>query len=458
MEEVQAPELEQMLQESESAFMCAVNVSLPPSSNRINLKHGRNNTSTSWHSGCSTSLKYDSPRPSPHERHQRGKRQSMDGTDHGSWRVHSSEIKHSEQRLSLGDFITTDSKFGNRRKSPLSKDVNSSPVGRTGEGRSLRHQEMPKILDISDQEAFPMVGSVPLHDRQQKRRINPTRIVATAARQPSKSSPFSQSSRATFGIPQNRSPSSPFLSGEGGGSKTLEEERELLRQERLKRQETGASVNNNGKDDKSFGKESALNQVQRKQMETSNNYVRASPDLVTNKGCLDTLIRIYAELILYNMAPSIMVELYYLIQLLTVRVIVGSENSERNEQLNRFYLNTTHNCVYFATNVLLMIIELIKLLDKGTLKLLSENPCIQDFSEELQRYLLEFLESPPPASLLYQAPKSPIGGVSFQSETDNRNNFPSDQAFHIFRKQRDMFYEVREKFLSGDYEIKKKCR
>ncbi|XP_071519956.1 codanin-1 [Panulirus ornatus] len=433
-EEVQASKLELVLQEPNSGLMYAENAS--PS---LYLPVNSCTNQKSLHSKCSISPEYDSPKPSPREHHQRGKRQSLNGVDHGGWRVHSSELKHSEQRLSLGDFITMDSKLVNRKKSPLPRDIDSSPVGR---GRSLHHQEMPKILDISDQEAFPVVGSTLSHDRPQKRRINPTRIVTTTARQLNKSSPFSQSSKAVFGVPQSYSPSISFLTGEDGGSKTMEEERELLRQERLKRQETGASVNSSGKENKFLGKESILNQAHRKQVETSSDFVRASPDLVTNKRCLDTLAKIYAELILYNMAPSIMVELYYLMQLLTVRVIIGSEDLEGNDQLSDCYLSTPHNCVYFATNVLLMTIELIKLLDKGTLKLLSENPCIQDFSEELQRCLLEFLESPPPAPFLYQAPKSPIGGVSFQTDTDNRNNFPSDQSFHIFRKQRDMFYEM----------------
>lgn len=32
--------------------------------------------------------------------------------------------------------------------------------------------------------------------------------------------------------------------------------------------------------------------------------------------------------------------------------------------------------------------------------------------------------------------------VCFQTDTDNRENFPSSIAFQCFRKQRDMFYEI----------------
>ena len=33
-------------------------------------------------------------------------------------------------------------------------------------------------------------------------------------------------------------------------------------------------------------------------------------------------------------------------------------------------------------------------------------------------------------------PRSPIGSVSFQAETDNRKNFPNDRTFHLFKRQR----------------------
>ncbi|XP_053653434.2 codanin-1 [Cherax quadricarinatus] len=449
-QEVQSTNVDQLL-EANSAFNstvdtsppamvpsgCASNSSSPVS--RTNSKQGRYNTSTPRRNGYGITPKFDSLRLSPHERHHRGKRQNLEGSDHeGKW-DHSFEVKHSEQRLSLGDFITTDIKLADKRKSPLPRDKNRSPVGRASVGWSLRHQEMPKILDIGDEEAFPMVGSTPVQDKQQKRRINPTRIVAASSSQQSKTSLFSQNPKTVFGVPLSKSPSSSFLASEEGSSKSMEKERELLRQERLRRIETGEDVSGSVKNDKR--KQSPTSQIQQKLPDKTTNYIQASPDLVSNRSCLDILSEVYAELILYNMAPSVMVELYYLIQLLTVRVILGSE-VERGEQCDKFFLDTPHNCVYFATKVLLLITELVKLLDKGTIKLLSENPCILQFSSELQKNLLLFLQSPSRAPMLHLAAKSPIGGVSFQTDTDNRNNFPSDQAFHIFRKQRDLFYEM----------------
>ncbi len=42
-----------------------------------------------------------------------------------------------------------------------------------------------------------------------------------------------------------------------------------------------------------------------------------------------------------------------------------------------------------------------------------------------------------------------LQNVSFQSETDNRSNFPSSASFHDFKKQRDKFYSL-VSFATGD--------
>ncbi|XP_063880733.1 codanin-1-like isoform X3 [Scylla paramamosain] len=373
------------------------------------------------------------PRVSLREKTHRSKRHSLEGADHRG--------KHSEQRLVLGDFITSGVKQSKKKGSHL-QGITSPPADSRAGGNSwsLRRQESPQVLDLSDQEAFPVVGATPSpQDRQSKRRINPTRILSppssgTSTQHHSKVKLFGEGSKAVFGVPYCQSPCSPFLAGEGAGSSSLEEERELLRLERLKRQ--GGGGVNGGKPEKLVAQESPPNQVVQKPAERTADHFKALPDLVTNHSCLDALAEVYANLILHSFAPNLMVELYYTLQLLTVPV------TEEAEESSSSLLGTAHNCVYFATGVLLRVASLLKLLDRGALKLLSENPRVAAFSEELHRLLLEHLERPPPAPFLTQAPKSPIGGVSFQSDTDNRNNFPSDQAFHLFRKQRDSFYEM----------------
>ncbi|KAK7084373.1 Codanin-1 C-terminus [Halocaridina rubra] len=339
---------------------------------------------------------------------------------------HHGEKKHSVQRLSLGDFINTDPKWANKRKSPVfrdSKTVKSSA--------SVTHQ-LPKTLDISDENAFPMVGSVPLQGKQPKRRINPTRITPQSS---TKFSSFNHTPKVLFGIPHNQSSSATFMASEEG-TKTLEEERELLRQEKLKRQENAC------RESAKFNSSGSLTNTMPKNVDQHDDFREISPDCITNRVYLDILAQMYSDIILFNMVPSIMVELYYVIQLLTVRVTEAEDNCDKKTK-QESYLSNSHNCVYFASVVLMKIIKIIKLLDRTTLRLLSENSRIKMFHEDFQLQLLSHLKSPSPITIHYQHPKSPIiGGVSFQSDTDNRNNFTGDQAFHIFRKQRDIFYEI----------------
>lgn len=125
--------------------------------------------------------------------------------------------------------------------------------------------------------------------------------------------------------------------------------------------------------------------------------------------------------------------------------------------------------------------RLLQCLDKGTLRLLSENTRIQQFSPNLCDWLSSIVESKNQqvcwskydlwfvtesyfcnlqmqflfklseqslhicTNFILQVgpvfPKSPIGSVSFQAETDNRKNFPDDRTFHLFKRQRYCFFE-----------------
>lgn len=377
-------------------------------------------------------------RVSPQERPARNKRHSSGGSEHrgGKW-GHHGEGKHSEQRLVLGDFISPEVKLNTKKKTPHQDLTSPQGSGRSGGGSwSLRRQESPQVLDLSDQEAFPVIGAAPTPQDRQKRRINPTRITTltstSSIQQHGKGRAFGEGSKAVFGVPHCQDPSSPFMAGEGAGSHTMEEERELLRQVRLKRQGEGGA--GGGRAEKLAAQES----IAQRPAEKLSDLIHASPQLVTDHTRLDALTEVYANLILRSRAPNLMVELYYTLQLLTAPV---TEIPQPQEDC-KTTLGTGHNCVYFAISVLLRVASLVKLLDRGTLRLLSENPRVAAFSEPLHKLLLDHLERPPPAPFLTQAPKSPIGSVSFQSDTDNRNNFPSDLTFQLFKKQRDSFYEV----------------
>ncbi|KAM7327487.1 hypothetical protein ACRRTK_013854 [Alexandromys fortis] len=99
-----------------------------------------------------------------------------------------------------------------------------------------------------------------------------------------------------------------------------------------------------------------------------------------------------------------------------------------------------HDCVFFAVQVLEHQFQVLSYLDKGTLKLLAENERLMCFSPALQGRLRAAYEGSVAKVSLVIPPSAQA--VSFQPETDNRANFSSDRAFHTFKKQRDVFYEV----------------
>lgn len=368
-------------------------------------------------------------------------------------------MKHSEQRLSLGDFLTPEVKMTNKRKSPMTRHTSGgSPRLRSGTGVETcwtkNHQDSIPVLDLSDQEAFPVVGATPPPSgKQQKRRINPTRVTPSSSRRGGRGGAV-VGSRAVFGEPQGCASTSPFLQQQEDGTITLEMERELLRQERRKRQGGETGVSEKGGDVRSGDGHCGQDSQTLFPIATDKipEMVEATLELVSKREILDVLSKVYAKMLLCNMAPNIMVELYFLMQLLTVRLALGMHLDEKPEEENGgesnlnditrgSFLATVHNCVYFAVQVLLLAWDLVCQLDRGTLHLLLEHPRVMNFSTELHGCLLSHLETPLQSPLLLQA-KSPIASVSFQSDTDNRNNFPSDQAFQVFRKQRDLFYEM----------------
>ncbi|XP_068691714.1 codanin-1-like [Montipora foliosa] len=171
---------------------------------------------------------------------------------------------------------------------------------------------------------------------------------------------------------------------------------------------------------------------------------------VNSQEKLDVLAKMYSNCVTGNLVPNVTAELYFVVQLLTVRGISSDckENEEPssenyNEKNNPNILNSIHNCTYFAVTVLQDLESLILLLDKDTLRLFADNPRIAAFSPRLKETFLQQYKSLLPVKVSeLKGIKSPLGGVPFNVEKDNKQNFPTDRAFHNFRKQRDVFYEL----------------
>ncbi|XP_025917401.1 codanin-1 isoform X3 [Apteryx rowi] len=383
--------------------------------------------------------------------------------------------KRSSQKASLGSFLTPMPEAPpvrrGRRKGNSSVSASGRQVVRDL-GRSLAEDEdgksestswsagrrkqsevplvsarsPPSQLNLNNLEEFPPMGAASGWTNKSKpsRRINPTPVSAER--------PLSKPKMCFTSTPVSQSPAARFPSGtsleaftaiqEGNltsvvGS-NLQEEREMLKKERCKllhqaSSPAGLSLDPGTPMKPSYARSASL-------PAESHLVTCADPAKVSCKKQLECLAQLYSSCIAENLVPNIFLELFFVLQLLTskgtsaedgesdLEVNEGSEDASRKQ-----HFRNVHNCVYFAVQVLDYQYEfygccfgrIISHLEKGTLKLLAENERIASFSPTLHEKLRQAYES-----------------STAKPETDNRSNFPSDRAFHIFKKQRDIFYEL----------------
>ncbi|CAN7994044.1 unnamed protein product [Ixodes hexagonus] len=170
---------------------------------------------------------------------------------------------------------------------------------------------------------------------------------------------------------------------------------------------------------------------------------------VTDRRKLDLLVDIYSCLINMGLVGNLTIELFFLLQLLTLKVKKAVAPEEQQEG-SPVLLGTVHNCTYLSVGVLKRILGWLRFLDKSTLRLLCSVQRLAAFSPQLQTDLASLADDAPPVS----RPWSSVQGVAFEASTDNQRNFSCDHNFHLFRKQRDMFYGLlqdwqRHQFDSG---------
>ncbi|KAF4017347.1 hypothetical protein G4228_008701 [Cervus hanglu yarkandensis] len=173
----------------------------------------------------------------------------------------------------------------------------------------------------------------------------------------------------------------------------------------------------------------------------------ADPARVSSRQRLELVALVYSSCIAENLVPNLFLELFFVLQLLTARRMVAAKDSDLEptpgavDSLESPLFQSVHDCVFFAVQVLEHQFHVLSHLDKGTLKLLTENERLLCFSPALQGRLRAAYEGSVAKVVSLAMPPS-AQAVSFQPETDNRANFSSDRAFHTFKKQRDVFYEV----------------
>ncbi|NXL96658.1 CDAN1 protein, partial [Tyrannus savana] len=300
----------------------------------------------------------------------------------------------------------------------------------------------PSQLNLNNLEEFPPMGAASGWTNKSKpsRRINPTPVSAER--------PLSKPKMCFTSTPVSQSPAARLSSGmsleafttvqEGNLtsaiSNSLQEEREMLKKERYR-----ISFDPGTPTKPSYTRSASL-------PAESHLVTCANPTKVSCKKQLECLAQLYSSCIAENLVPNIFLELFFVLQLLTSKGTSTGEDGDSDFEINESkesggqHFQSVHNCVYFAVRVLDYQYEIISHLEKGMLKLLAENERIASFSPALHKRLRQAYESST-AKVSLLLPCS-VQSVSFQPETDNRSNFPSDRAFHIFKKQRDIFYEL----------------
>ncbi|KAM4625003.1 codanin-1 [Polymixia lowei] len=298
-------------------------------------------------------------------------------------------------------------------------------------------------LNFNNMDEFPPVGSSPISPAMTKpsRRINPTPVSAERPH----SKPKSCFTSTPFSKPSSPPPGAEAPGGQlaAGSPLSLQEERELLKREKTKRAQQTCSPLPSSLDPCTPTK-SGLRIGSKVTPDTQ--AACPEPSKVTLAPELDLLAELYCTCITENLVPNIFLELFFVVQLLTSRSPPTTDEEEQSlcelkpDVLERGYLRKVHNCVYFAVRVLENQFQLIAQLDRCTLRLLAENERVGCFSPALRDRLTQAQDTS--TAKLSPSVSTFIHSVPFQPATDNRSNFNSDKAFHTFKKQRDIFYEV----------------
>ncbi|CAG9858165.1 unnamed protein product [Phyllotreta striolata] len=182
--------------------------------------------------------------------------------------------------------------------------------------------------------------------------------------------------------------------------------------------------------------------------------IQPSLRLVLNQNQLDILIKIYSSILKHNLVLNIIGEIHYLVSLLVMKQYDSTsiddgiqvlDLNDENILLTNCkvsscldYFNSIHNLVYFSVEMLKTQFHVLEYYDKSTIKLLSSNKRLEEFSPEFSRKLRKLCEKKSD----YVREYTENSNVRFDLEVDTRSNFITDDSFLAFKKQRDLFYEI----------------
>lgn len=180
-------------------------------------------------------------------------------------------------------------------------------------------------------------------------------------------------------------------------------------------------------------------------------------ELVTSVKEIVKLKSIYVHLLLNNHIANFMEEIKFVLEIINKRTMCDcASKSDAQQQKQQTIIekifSTYHNCFHFVYLVFeeLFIQNLfINFLDYKTLNHIFSNVYLFDYKKNDSSTLITLKEVVEQAYLgrysdctQKSASSDNTNFVFFQPDTDSKSNFPNDQSFSIFRKQRDDFYRL----------------
>ncbi|KAH8301901.1 hypothetical protein KR044_000456, partial [Drosophila immigrans] len=163
---------------------------------------------------------------------------------------------------------------------------------------------------------------------------------------------------------------------------------------------------------------------------------------------LKLLAGIYGQLMELNLVPNVLSELSYALQLLNIRAIEATTPEAPAEVTPLSLLSQYKECVYFAVQLLEQQQELLLQLDRKSLAVLLQHERVSLLSPQLQQQLEASCQRKQQQSkALQQESQQPQQSqqqqnVYYQHDKDSRDNFPNQNEFCAFKRQRDLFYEA----------------
>lgn len=346
-------------------------------------------------------------------------------------------------------------------KQTVNVPINRTPLTVVNKKSSTINENFQKNLNINDHNSFPSLDEAssklqvkPANQQTLTKRIKPT-LVSQSRAVPSEQNSTFQNVNYGKGNPSTSTSADSY-----------KEERELLKNVREKRfsekPATTAAANSTATISQSQTSRAPRDPVVKQLTVIKPKYAAA-----TCKEEIVKLKTLYIQLLMNNHTTSLLEEIKFIIAVINKRAT--SESAELSTTADRLQsiFSSYHNCFYFvylAFEDLFIEHQFINLLSFKAVEQIKSNRILMDYQvddceeDEILENLKELIErcylgqtTDEQQNAEGQNSTEDDDFVYFQPDTDDKSNFPNDQSFYVFRKQRDDFYRLLKRYTEGNW-------